>query len=70
LKLETMLTPGKVDNDVVSKYPELDSLTLPIQLEIFKQLKHTMPNRCMKQKVLIGVWNMQCAYCFPKYWFY
>ena len=37
LKLETMLTSGKVDKDVVSKYPELDSLTLPIQLEMFKQ---------------------------------
>ncbi|XP_028410213.1 uncharacterized protein LOC114532818 [Dendronephthya gigantea] len=37
LKLEMMLTSGKVDEDVVSKYPELDSLTLPIQLEMFKQ---------------------------------
>ena len=37
LKLETMLTSGKVDEDVVSKYPELDGLTLPIQLEMFKQ---------------------------------
>jgi hypothetical protein len=32
-----MLTSGKVDKDVVSKYPELDSLTLPIQLEMVKQ---------------------------------
>ncbi len=37
LKLETMLTSGKVDEEVVSKYPELDGLTLPIQLEMFKQ---------------------------------
>ena len=37
LKLEMMLTSGKVDKDVVSKYPELESLTLPIQLEMFKQ---------------------------------
>lgn len=32
-----MLTSGKVDEELVSKYPELDSLTLPIQLEMFKQ---------------------------------
>ncbi len=32
-----MLTSGKVDEEVVSKYPELDGLTLPIQLEMFKQ---------------------------------
>ena len=31
------LTSGKVDEDVVSKYPELDGLTLQIQLEMFKQ---------------------------------
>ena len=37
LMLETMLTSGKVDEDVVSKYPEVDGLTLPIQLEMFKQ---------------------------------
>ena len=37
LKLEAMLTSGKVDEELVSKYPELDSLTLPIQLEMFKQ---------------------------------
>ena len=32
-----MLTSGKVKEDVVSMYPELDDLTLPIQLEMFKQ---------------------------------
>ena len=37
LKLETMLTSGKVNEDVVSMYPELDGLTLQIQLEMFKQ---------------------------------
>ena len=37
LKLETMLTSGKANEDVVSMYPELDGLTLPIQLEMFKQ---------------------------------
>ena len=32
-----MLTSGKANEDVVSMYPELDGLTLPIQLEMFKQ---------------------------------
>ena len=37
LKLETMLISGKVDEDVASQYPELDRLSLPVQLEMFKQ---------------------------------
>ena len=32
-----MLTSGKVNVDMVTMYPELDGLTLPIQLEVFKQ---------------------------------
>ena len=35
LKLETMLISGKVDEDVASQYPELDRLSLPVQLEMF-----------------------------------
>ena len=37
LKLETMLISGKVDENVASQYPELDRLSLPVQLEMFKQ---------------------------------
>ena len=32
-----MLTSGKVNKDVVTMYPELDGLILPIQLEMFNQ---------------------------------
>lgn len=32
-----MLISGKVDEDVASQYPELDRLSLPVQLEMFKQ---------------------------------
>ena len=32
-----MLISGKSDEEVVSSYPEIDGLTLPIQLEISKQ---------------------------------
>ena len=39
LKLETMLISGKVDEDVASQYPEFDRLSLPVQLEMFKQIK-------------------------------
>ena len=37
LKLENMLTSGKVDFDVISQYPELDKCSPPMQLERFKQ---------------------------------
>ena len=37
MKLENMLTSGKVDLDVISKYPELDKCSLQMQLEMFKQ---------------------------------
>ncbi|KAI6658174.1 Zinc finger MYM-type protein 1-like [Oopsacas minuta] len=36
MKLENVLTSGKVDLDVISKYPELDKCSLQMQLEIFK----------------------------------
>ena len=37
MKLEKMLTSGKVDIDVISEYPEFDKLSLPLQLGMFKQ---------------------------------
>ena len=46
-----MLISGKSDEEVMSSYPELDGLTLPIQLEISKQpykeeLLHEERNVC------------------------
>ena len=60
-----MLTSGKVNEDVVTMYPELDGLTLPIQLEMFNQTYK--PESLHEAKLFIGVWNMQCTHCFPKY---
>lgn len=34
--LETMLTSGRVNKDVVCKYPELDNISLFVQVEMFK----------------------------------
>ena len=50
-----MLTSGKVDEDVVSKYPELNGLTLLIQLEMFK---HTYKAESL-HKAKVSYWNME-----------
>ena len=48
-KLETILITGKVDIDAASRYPELDSLTLPVQLEMFK---HTYKAETLREAKL------------------